>query len=588
MSQPFATPQAPATAGATAPSPTAPAAPKPPAPRAAFNTLPWLLVLGTATLFFLLFHTFGRLTTSYYGPQSVAAGFDTVWVYSQARLWRLKFDGTTLARYEGNQNGLGKVVDAMVGLGPDRLALHDFDARNWRECRAGESGVALECGDLLPADFLRHAGSESALALAPDGRRWVFADFDAGELLLFDQDKSLLARAKGLTSRSGGTVLWLGPQEIGLIGSDRATLYAIEVGPRSMGILQPRWDLAAEETAAKGYLWFAAFHAERRVWYLARSGSRAAKHELWRADRDGRRTKVLGLGEGGEPAQIQPLDKESVLVPDVVRGRVHQISWADDRVREFGDASLRDSLARAKSRHAVYEVLQQVALALLFIVPIGLGSFFAIRDAKRDASEQAQAVTLTPLDPEAEYWFTPDEKQFALRERLLILSGVSFALVIYIELRAFSLLLKLDPRLVAVLSTMLILGTAAGTAWVWWRHHQRGPRGLGIRGREVLFDRGEGEAEVHPLDGIVTDGKRMLLGRELLPLRSEGFGIRAEWNVSEIFSYLVKELPANAYRSTQLLHWLFLRRNPMLLGLVALPIALALLILPLAAIFGLK
>ncbi len=588
MTEPTVTPPAPAATPARPPLPPAASAPAPTRAHKPVSLLPWFLVLGSAALCFLFFHSFARLAKTYFGPQSVAAGFETVWVYNQARLWRLKPDGTVLARYDGGANGLGKVIDTLIALGPYRVALHDFDARAWRECRAGESGVALDCGELLPAEFRQHAAAESAIALAPDGRRWVFADFDAGELLLFDADKTLLARGKGLASRDGGTVLWLGPQEIGLIGSDRATLYALEVGPRSLGLVQPRWDLTENEAPAKGYLWHAAYNPERRAWYLARSVSRGARHTLWRVDREGRRSADISLGARGEPAQVVPLDRDSVLVADVVRGRVHQLSWENDRVREFGDPSFRESLARTKGRHSLYETLQQVAFVLLFVVPIGLGAFFAIREARRDAAELAQAVTLPPLDPETEFWFTPDEKQFALRERMLVLLGACLALVVYFEFRALAQILKLDPRFVATLSTLLILGAIAGTAWLWWRQHQRGPRGLGRRGGEVLFDRGLGEAESHNLDTVLTDGRRMLLGRELLPLRSEGLGLRAEWNVSELFSYIVKELPASAYRSTQHLHWLFLRRNPVLLGLAVLPLILLLSILLLAAAFGLK
>ena len=538
--------------------------------------LAWLLIVGSAGVLLLAYLFFAGLAKSYYGPQSVAAGFDTVWVYSQSRLWRLSASGVTLARYEGKANGLGKVVDAMVAFGPNRVLLHDFEARSWRDCRAGESGVALDCSDLFTGPFAMRNAAEGAVALAPDGQRWVFADFSAGDLLLFDGDRNLLAQSKGPQALDGGTALWLEAQEIGLFAADRPTLLVAEAGARNLTAAQPRWELSAEDAVSKGYVWAAAWGGERRGAYVAYSATRRATHQLWRVDREGRRTGRIDLG-GGEPAQIVALDKDTVLVPDVVRGRVHRLSWSDDRVTEFGDETFRVSMARANSRHGVYEALQIAAMALFVIVPIGLGAFFAIRQARRDAAGRGEAPVLPALDPEAEFWFAPDERQVALHERLVLVQSVAVAIVLYLQLRIFGPVFKIDPRLLGIVTILLVVATVVIGLGLWWRQHQRGARGLGRKGDEVLFDGGEGVPQAYALGEVLTDGKRILVGRELLPLRSEGLGLHAEWNAAELHFYLLRDLPPSAYRTTQHLHGLFLRRNPLLLWALMVPLILALL-----------
>lgn len=536
----------------------------------------WGLVFGTALLFLAVFLASGRFAKLNYGPQSVAAGFNSVWVYGQGNLWRLSAQGATLARYSGLRNGLGRVVDRMVAAGPLRVFLHDSEAKTWRDCTAGESGVALSCEPLFAGEWAARNLAEAAIAFSPDARRFVFADFTAGELLLFDTDKQFLGVSKGVGALEGGSVVWLDPQELGVIAADQPALHAAELAGNQLRPMQVRWQLSASDEVRKGYVWSAAWGAERKSWYLSYSPERRAQHELWKVDREGKRVDRIALGGGGVPAQVVNLDKETVLVPDVVAGRLHQVvSWANDRVSDFGDEQFRAAMEQAHTRYALFAPLQWVSGVLAVLVPIALALFFVRREARRHASAQGSAAELPPLGDEAEFWFTPDEKQAVLRRRLVLTASFAIAALLILQFRLFGGFFQAGPYVLGLLTTVLVLAVLAGGGLLWWRQRELGPRGLGIKGQEVYFDPGDGKIEQYTRAELLTDGQRMLLGKHLLWQRAGGIGLRSEWDAAELQAYLVGGLPPQAQRSTGSMLWLYFRRNPLVFCSIVLPLLLA-------------
>ncbi len=548
--------------------------------------LVWGLIIGSVAILLVAHLAFARLAKSALGPQSVASGFGSVWVFTQGSLWRLNGQGATQARFHGQRNGLGKVVSQMAAFGSHRVFLRDADARSWRDCTAGESGVALACTPVFSGDFSGRNAAEGAIAVAPDGQRWVFVDFTAGELLLFDRDQRLIALGKGLRSPEGGSATWLGPQELGVIASDQAALHATEIAGDKFGPLQLRWNLAVNDQQSKGHIWSAAWGAERRSWYLAYSESRRAKRALWKADREGRRIEVISLGEG-EPAEIANLDKETVLVPDVVRGQVHQVvSWANDRVSEFGDADFREALARGRERYSWFDPLQNLALGALIVVPLSLALLLAFRESQRRAKLQSEPADLPALEEDAEFWFTPDERQVALRHGLVLAGSLAVAAILIMQFRVFGGVFSAGPYLLGIVTSLLVLGVLLAGGLFWWRQRELGPPGLAVKGEEVLFDPGDGKIEQHLREAMLTDGRRLLVGKHLFWLRQEGFGIGPEWNAAELQAYLVKDLPRSTYRSVFRLQWLYFQRNPVVFWITFLPIVLALILLVALVLMG--
>lgn len=525
-------------------------------PKKKSDRLAWTCTLGSALLCLLAFMGLSSWAERNFGPQVASVSPSAVWTYSQSTLWRLNHEGKVTGKYSAGSLGIGPSVEMLAALSDSEVALRDFRSKSWQVCGVRDADVVHSPCRPLFASRESSNRSRAAIAVMPGGERWVFADFDHGEVLLLDKKHNVVATARGPVGSEGGVAVWLPGQVLALMATDQPRLQLIDWKDEARPAVSSGWALKSGEKQGQGYVWSAAFDEVRKRWLLSYGSVRRATHYLWLVDDRGVKVGGLNLGGKGEPAQVVIVAKDMAIVPDVVLGKVHRIDLATDSVSEFGDESFRTALRKGQQIYDLLDLAAQGAMFGMFLLPLLVGLIFVDKDNKRTKFIPGSAPV--PATLQGEFWFTMNPDWIALQMRMIWVAPI----VVIAMLGASGYLLWQFTGSWIAAGVIIALGAVVSGVTGIYYHRQIRLHGfgkLGINATGVIRVDGRGRRHDHAFADVLTDGQRMLLGKQLVLLNapiSPG-----PWLVDELNEHLLPRLPQSSWVSKLKFEGQLYRRN---------------------------
>ncbi len=501
----------------------------------------WIAILNCLGLALVALIVLILLSGTDFGPQSVAVSPEGVWVYGRKTLWSLTRRGDVTGRYSAAELGTGLNVDVLAPLDDAQIILHDKNSGRWRYCRFGRDGtVDVHSRPLFDGIEAGRNGDKAAVAIAPGHERWVFADFDRGDILLLDSRRQVRAEGKGLKNPDGGVAIWLPDQTLGLIATGHRTFHVSSLEGDRVAPLEKRLRLKDH-----GYVWSAAFDSQRGLWLLSFSSMRDGDRHLWEVDDTGAFTKRVLLDDDGQPAQIVMLDPNTALIPDLVTRYVHRLDLAGGNIDDFGDKSFRAALAHGQELYDHIGVAAGSVLVVLLLIPFIIAFYCTFRDMDRPLMAEQSLPPAAPL--EGEFWFTPNPARKGFLRRLACGGGAAVLVLGIGEAWLFNyatgsyhwFILLLWPGLGAIFSVERLVAA--------WKEQKTK---LGIRDNLVLYDGGQGKIEAYPLTVVLSDGMCLCVGSHKVVFKGL---ISSMWNAEEVRAHLLSRLPSENRVSSSIL-----------------------------------
>lgn len=523
-------------------------------PRKGSGLFAWLCTLGSAALCFMAFIGLSELSNRYAAPRCAAVSTGSVWVYGQGTLWLMTHRGDVTDSYSSKDLGVGPLLDRLTALDESRLIVADGGSGEWRYCRAGDHGmVEARCEPLFGGAEAARNRHRASVAAAPEGERWVFADFQAGDILLMSSERRVLAKGRGFTAREGGAAVWLPDRRLGLIESEKHALWVASLEGDRIAPLEERWSLKSGGKPISGYVWWAAFDASRRKWWLTHSSGCAGS--LLQTDDAGEMSKSLTLDAQGRPGQLALLDRDHALVPDEATGRVHRLDLANGRMEDFGDERFRSEIEHGQRRYDELTRAAKGAAGGIIALPLAIGIFFVRRDSNREWIRRRSALESATGSPTAAsaaanvkgaFWFTINPKRAPYSRRhmrrtfwFLELLEPGSAVLIGQALNHFA---SVSNKTVyfPLVAGGLVMALMMRRVFIRMVEKAPTPR-LGTSNGFVLYDDGGGQIEEYPFESVLTNGKSVLVGRHAVALGSPG--IPSMWDAEELRARLESRLP---------------------------------------------
>ena len=497
-------------------------------------------VTGMGLCFLGLYYAGDRLGEGMQGPSKIASAPDgTIWVASHGGLHHFTATGERREVVALSALGLGPVVSELLPLPDGTLVLAEAVPSGAYRCNPGSS----KCTSITAGIGAAVGPTAHALMVAADEKRGryyisdnanhrlILADFD-GKVLDVTAPRRVLYPNELAVEKSG---------ELVVVDTTHRRLLRIGVERDAFGpdLWQMKTDSGLSRPGRRLPMDLAR-SPDGGWWVLvARDGMKEGDVILFGGD--GNALRRIDLGSYSDPTQIAVVS-DGLLVADPTNATLIRVAPEGRVAGPWGDAAFQSELDGLRGLHSLWRAVRLAAQLLIVAIPLA-GMFALWRLGERLPALQTQLVVpANPAPVEKGIHWLEVLPQFKRRARRLL-----FALFAVIWLIAISLawlgwqireaiprpeLMLLVPVFAVFVLMPLVLLIHPPKAW-----RMR----LGTDGQRFFLDPANGKVEEYSFSALaVSDGRQLLVGKRLIPLR---LGLGPLFAQDELSGYIFARIP---------------------------------------------